>query len=411
MARESAHDCLGCGAALAAPFIDLGLTPLANSYVRPEFADRPEERFPLAVCYCSECHLVQITSVVPPEKLFSQYAYFSSYSQSLLDHAREMAESLMLRLSLDSNSRVLEIASNDGYLLQYFQRRGIRVMGVEPAANIAATARERGIPTISAFFGRSAIEQVLTTFGLADLIIGNNVLAHVPAITEFLGAVSAVMKPFGVAVFEFPYLKELLDHNEFDTIYHEHVFYYSMSALWRLADRAGLEVYDVVNEPIHGGSLRVFLRRAGGGPISSRVSEMLIDEAGAGLTSAARYYSFGRSAVDVKRQLVGMIDDIRSLGGTLGAYGAPAKGNTLLTYCGIDSSCIAFTVDRNPHKQGLLLPGSHIPILPPDALVERRPDYALILPWNIATEIIGQQREYLERGGQFIIPIPWPQVI
>lgn len=411
MARQARNDCLGCGAPLGAPFIDLGVTPLANSFVRPEFGDCPEERFPLAVCYCAECHLVQITRVVPPEKLFSEYAYFSSYSESFLEHAQEMAESLATRLALDRSSRVLEIASNDGYLLQYFLRRGIAVMGVEPATNIANAARERGIPTLNTFFGRDSIERVLTTFGAADLVIGNNVLAHVPTINDFLGAVLAVLAPGGTAVFEFPYLKELLDHNEFDTIYHEHVFYYSMSALWRLADRAGLEVYDVVREAVHGGSLRVFLRRAGGGAISSRVSEMLIDEAEAGLTSAARYHSFGRNTANLKRELVGLVDDIRSLGGSLGAYGAPAKGNTLLNYCGIDSSRILFTVDRNPHKQGLLLPGSHIPILPPEALVDRQPDYALILPWNISVEIVRQQREYIERGGQFIISIPWPQVI
>lgn len=403
--------CLGCGNPLPSPFLDLGSTPLANAYLRPERAKLPEESLPLAVAYCTNCHLVQLTDRVLPDKMFDEYLYFSSYSDSFLNHASRMANEMIQRFGLDGTSRVLEVASNDGYLLQYFLRRGVRVLGVEPARNIAAEAARKGIPTLTCFFGTEAAAEIQARFGTADLIIGNNVLAHVPAINDFLSAAAACLKPDGAAVFEFPHIKELLDKTEFDTIYHEHVFYYSLSAVQVLAKRAGLQLFDVELQPIHGGSLRVYLQHSGWRPVAARAETMLKQERDEGLTTADHFVSFGFQVEALKRRLVHMLQQLRSSGNRLAAYGAPAKGNTLLNYCGIGPELLEFTVDRSPHKQGMLLPGSHLPILPPEELTARRPDYAVILPWNIAGEIVAQQREYLRAGGRFIVPIPEPRIL
>jgi len=403
--------CLGCAASLPPPFLNLGSTPLANAYVHPERARAAEESFPLAVAYCTGCHLVQLTHRVPPDRMFSEYLYFSSYSDSFLDHAERMADTLIRRFRLDDTSGVLEIASNDGYLLQFFLRRGIRVLGVEPARNIAADAQRKGIPTLPRFFGPEAVAEIQARFGLADLIIGNNVLAHVPAVNDFLVAISACLKPDGAAVFEFPYLGDLLERHEFDTIYHEHAFYYSLSAVAGLAGRAGLELFDAERQPIHGGSLRVFLQHPGRRPLAARVAVMLRQECDAGLTTAARFVSFGSQVETLKRRLIDLLQQLKCSGNRLAVYGAPAKGNTLLNYCGLGSDLLEFTVDRSPYKQNMLLPGSHLPILAPSALMARRPDYALILPWNIADEIVEQQRGYLRAGGRFIVPIPEPLIL
>lgn len=403
--------CLGCGGILPEPFLDLGRTPLANSYLRPEQLDLPEESFRLAVAYCPLCHLVQLTDRVPPEKMFREYLYFSSYSDSFLAHARAMANSLIEKFGLDSTSRVLEIASNDGYLLQYFLERGVAVLGVEPARNIAAQAQRRGIPTLNRFFAEDAVGEILTRFGRADLIVGNNVLAHVPGINGFLAAVAACLKPEGCAVFEFPYLKELLDNTEFDTIYHEHVFYYSLSAVKGLAARAGLELFDVEFHPVHGGSLRALLQHHGRRAIQPAVTAMLAAEDASGLTSCGHYVSFGLRVEALRAGLIKLLKQLKGAGRRLAAYGAPAKGNTLLNYCGIRRDLLDFTVDRSPHKQGMLLPGSHLPILAPAELLARSPDYTLILPWNLADEIVGQQREYLRAGGRFIVPVPEPRIL
>lgn len=409
--NDQGGGCLGCGGASPAVFLDLGRTPLANSYLPAEVDCGGEESFPLAVAYCVSCHLVQLAATVRPDKLFSEYAYFSSYSESFLEHARRMAESYIESFSLRPGSRVLEIASNDGYLLQYFKRRDIAVLGIEPAANIALVARGRGIPTLECFFEPVAVPTILEAFGRADLIAGNNVLAHVPEINGFLNAVAGCLRPGGVAAFEFPYLRDLLDKVEFDTIYHEHVFYYSLSAIRNLARRAGLEIWDVIPQPVHGGSLRVLLQHPGMRPIESRVAVMLEEEGKSGLTSSARYASFGQQVSALKDRLCSMLGEIKRSGKRIAAYGAPAKGNTLLNYCGIGRDMIEFTVDRSPHKQGKLLPGSHLPILPPAELLSRMPDYALILPWNIADEIISQQVAYQRAGGRFIVPVPTPRLI
>ena len=411
MSESSLHGCLGCGAALGRPFLDLGRTPLANSYLRPEQAAGVEPAFELAVVYCSQCHLVQLTDIVAPESLFTEYLYFSSYSESYLAHAGSMADSLTSRLKLGATSLVIEIASNDGYLLQFFKRRGIPILGIEPARNIAAQARAQGIPTLECFFGVDTAPEISAKAGPADLIIGNNVMAHVPEINGFLRAVSACLKPGGTAVFEFPYLGELLEKNEFDTIYHEHVFYYSLSAVDELTRRAGLRLVDVELQPVHGGSLRIFLQHQPTASPVPAVAAMLERERRYGLIGTDLYSSFGRSVDALKIELLTMLRELKSSGKRLAAYGAPAKGNTLLNYCGIGADLVEFTVDRSPHKQGLLLPGSRIPIRAPEALLSERPDYAVILPWNIADEIIGQQQEYLRARGKFIVPIPHPRII
>jgi len=401
----ASNNCLGCGGSLPAPFLNLGETPLANSLVTRDQANMIEPRYPLAVAYCPGCHLVQLTHTLPPEALFSDYLYFSSYSESYLAHAAEMADHLSSRFGLDSNSKVLEIASNDGYLLQYFKQRGIQVLGVEPAENIARVASANGIPTLVRFFGPAVVEEIRSTFGEAEVIIGNNVLAHVPDTNGFLRSVHDCLAPGGHAVFEFPYVGDLLSHGEFDTIYHEHVFYFSLSAMNLLAARAGLFVADVQRQKVHGGSLRVTLKKGVAAP-SDSAEQMLHAEAEEGMTSAERFRSLSIYADQIRADLLSLLQRLRFSGKRIAAYGAPAKGNTLLNFCGIGAGLIDFTVDTNPHKQGLLLPGSRIPVLPPAALSGLQPDYALILPWNLTEEIVTQQAQYARSGGKFIVPIP-----
>jgi SAM-dependent methyltransferase len=401
--------CLGCDHPLGPPFLDLGPTPLANALIRPEDSHLREPCFPLAVAYCSHCHLVQVTNPLPPETLFCHYHYFSSYSDSFLSHSSAMADDLCLRFGLAGGSKVLEVASNDGYFLQYLLQRGITVLGVEPARNIAKYAEDRGIPTLNCFFERS-VEEIIGRFGEADLIVGNNILAHVRDIGKFLLAIRECLKPDGHVVFEFPYLKDLLDNTEFDTIYHEHVFYFSISALTLLARRAGLHLYDASCQAVHGGSLRVFLEATGKYPVSATVQRLLAEEKRQGLTTSARYAAFSRKVAAVKMELVDLLRELKNSGKKLAAYGAPAKGSTLLNYCGIGAETLEFTVDRSPYKQGLLMPGSRLPVLPPEHLLESMPAYTLILPWNLADEIRSQQSEYCARGGRFIVPIPHPVI-
>jgi SAM-dependent methyltransferase len=402
--------CRGCAGALSPPFVDLGATPLANAFVRPERAHLSDPTFPLAVARCPACHLVQITDTVEPDTLFGEYVYFSSYSDVFLAHARALADALSERFGLGPDRRVVEIASNDGYLLQYFQARGIPVLGVEPARNISAAAIARGIPTLNRFFGSSAVDEVRAA-GPADVIIGNNVLAHVPDVNDFLAAVTACLAKDGAAVFEFPYVADLLEGLAFDTIYHEHVFYYSLSALVALAARAGLEVFDVERQAIHGGSLRAFLRHPQGGARERAVPALLAAEQAAGLTGPQPYARFGHEVARLRRDIPALLRSLKAAGHRLAAYGAPAKGNTLLNACAIGRDLIEFTVDRSPHKQGLLTPGARVPVLEPEALLREMPDYTVILPWNFAAEIVGQQRAYLKKGGAFIVPVPAPRIL
>jgi SAM-dependent methyltransferase len=379
--------------------------------VRPEKAGAAEPAFPLVVAYCPSCHLVQLTDLVPPKEMFSEYPYFTSFSDSHVAHARRMADSLIARFKLSRETRVLEIASNDGYLLQFFQQQGIPVLGVEPARNIAEHAMSKGIPTLNRFFGLAAVPDIRSEFGEAQVIIGNNVFAHVPTTNEFLTAIHGCLAPDGRAIFEFPHLLELLRHSEFDTIYHEHVFYFSLAAVSNLARRAGLQVFDVERYPVHGGSLRVFMQKNPVHAITPNVPALLAEEEKAGLTSTHRYQEFTQEVEHLRGELVWLLRTLKASGKRIAAYGAPAKGNTLLNYCGIGADLIDFTVDRSPHKQGLLLPGSKIPILAPDALQQERPDYVVILPWNIADEIVSQQAAYAYQGGRFIVPVPRPRVL
>jgi SAM-dependent methyltransferase len=370
-----------------------------------------EKTFPLAIAYCGKCYLVQLTRRVPSDTLFAEYPYFSSYSDSFIKHVEAMAAAYIDRFVLGHSSKVLEIASNDGYLLRFFQQHGIPVLGVEPARNIAEEARSRGIPTLDRFFGLNTVSEIRSEFGFADLLIGNNVLAHVPAINDFLRAVRACLKGGGVAVFEFPYLKDLLDKTEFDTIYHEHVFYYSLSALEVLATRAGLDIFDVAHHAVHGGSLRLYLQHRGTRPRTERVEQQLQAEAADGLTSAERFRTFAAQVRHVRAELSHLLESLKRSGGRIAGYGAPAKGNTLLNYCGIGRDLLEFTVDRSPHKQGLLLPGSRLLVRAPNTLVDERPDYVLVLAWNLIDEILSQQTAYLKGGGRFIVPIPHPRIL
>lgn len=412
MARESAAGgvtavtrCRGCCAPLPAPFLDLGALPLANALVDPAHADVPDSLHPLAVCRCTACHLVQLTDEVPPADLFSEYTYFSSFSDSFVEHARRLADELCGRFSLGPHSTVLEVASNDGYFLQHLRHRAVRVLGVEPAANVAEAARNRGVNTLARFFGPEVVDEVQATLGPADVVVGNNVLAHVPAINDFLRAVRACLKPSGWAVFEFPWLVELLRRGEFDTIYHEHVFYYSLHAVDALLRRADLHLADASLQPVHGGSLRVFAARERPAR-SAGVESLLRLEHEAAMDTAEPYLRFGQAAGELRDRLRERLSELTGRGLILGAYGAPAKGNILLNYCGVGRDVVRFTVDRNPVKQGRLLPGSRIPVLAPEELVRRRPDVALLLPWNIADEIVAQQQDYLRAGGRFLMPVP-----
>jgi SAM-dependent methyltransferase len=407
----SGHACLGCAAALGEPFLDLGSQPLANAFLRPEDAGRPEPRFALAAVYCPRCHLVQLTETAPPAALFGEYLYFSSYSDHFLAHARAMAEALAARFGLGPGRRVVEIASNDGYLLQFFQARGVPVLGVEPARNVADVARARGIPTLTRFFGPDVVDEIVGGFGRAEVIVGNNVLAHVPGINPFLEAVRDCLAADGAAVFEFPYVGDLLEATAFDTIYHEHVFYYSLTAIAGLAERAGLELFDVERQPVHGGSLRTFLQRPGVRPVSPAVERLRAAEVRGGLTGAARYAGFAAAVDRLRRQITSQLRALRAEGRRLAAYGAPAKGTVLLNACGLGADLLEFTVDRSPHKQGRLVPGARVPIRPTEDLVKEMPDVTLLLPWNLADEIVAQQAEYLRRGGAFLVPVPAPRLV
>jgi SAM-dependent methyltransferase len=408
---ETTGKCLGCGRKLPHPFLDLGKMPLVNSYLEPAKLNADEPVYKLAVAYCPRCYLVQITHRVSPEDLFSNYLYFSSVSDAFVKHAEDMAVNLIQKLTLTSNSLVMEVASNDGYLLQFFKQKNIPILGIEPAKNIAREAIEKGIPTLDVFFGPESVDMILKEKGPSDVVIGNNVLAHIPLINDFLSSVNRCLKPGGVAVFEFPYLKELIEHTEFDTIYHEHVFYYSLNAIKILADRAGLQLYDVQYQNVHGGSLRVFLQKEKRNAISEDVKKQLDDEKAYGLTGTNLYSTFGNKVSALKTGLVKLLRELKLSGNSIAAYGAAAKGNTLLNYMKIDNQIIDFISDRSPHKQGLFTPGTKIPILHQDELLKRMPDYTLILAWNFAEEIIRQQEKYRQKGGRFIIPIPEIRVV
>ena len=406
----SVERCRACGTPAPSPFLDLGLQPLANNLLRAEDLGGPEPRVPLRVFACPTCWLVQIADEVPPHELFSEYPYFSSTSDAMVEHARRAVEAHAGALGLGADSFVVEIASNDGYLLQHCLARGIPCLGIEPAANVAAEAQAKGIDTRVAFFGAALAEELVAARGPADLILANNVFAHVPDIRGFVAGLATLLAPGGRAVLEFPYAVDMVERLEFDTIYHEHVFYFTVSALVPLFAGVGLTVVDVERLAIHGGSLRLSVAREGE-VVSQRVKERLEAEAREGFTSGERYERFAAGTRELCLDLVKLLDDLAAAGHRLAAYGASAKGSTLLNAAGIGGERLAFVVDRSPHKQGLFTPGAHLAIRPPEALQEDGIDRALLLTWNFADEIRAQQAAWEAGGGRFVVPLPEPRVL
>jgi SAM-dependent methyltransferase len=405
-------NCRFCGAPLTQTFADLGMSPLANAFVSPEQAGAMERFYPLHAFVCDACHLVQLDAFETPEQIFSDYPYFSSISESWLKHAQAYTVHMIDRFALGPGSQVVEIASNDGYLLQYFQASGVTVLGVEPAANVAAAARANGIPTDVAFFG-AATARRLKAAGLApDLIVANNVLAHVPDLNDFVVGIATLLSRNGVATVEFPHLLQLIQQNQFDTIYHEHFSYFSLLTVERIFARHGLRLFDVQELATHGGSLRIFATHSGDAtqPTTRAIAKVLADERTAGLEEREAYAAFAERMIDAKAALLSFCIQVRRERKKIAGYGAPAKGNTLLNYCGIGPEFLPFTVDRSPHKQGKLLPGVHIPIAAPEAIFAAKPDYLLILPWNLSDEIVAQMAGIRDWGGRFVVPIPTVRV-
>ena len=404
----SALSCRFCAAPLGTTFVDLGLSPLANSYVEPSDLLSAEAFYPLNVYVCDQCLLVQLPQFHRPDEIFGDYAYFSSYSDSWLAHARAYVEQMSERFGLDGSSQVIEIASNDGYLLQYFQARQVPVLGIEPAANVAEAARRKGIETRCEFFGRETASALAEAGRAADLLLGNNVLAHVPDINDFVAGLSIALARRGVVTMEFPHLLRLVAENQFDTIYHEHFSYLSLRAVRQVFEAHDLVLFDVEQLPTHGGSLRIFARHRDDDskPIEERVERLLTVEAEAGFDRLEHYLTFGERVRETKRQLLDFLVEAKREGKTIAGYGAPAKGNTLLNYCGVGTDFVDYTVDRSPHKQGRYLPGSRIPIFAPDRLAETRPDLVWILPWNLRDEIVADMSQVADWGGRFFVAIP-----
>ncbi len=404
--------CRSCGHGGPQPVLSLGETPLANALVDEADLERPEARFPLDLVFCPECTLVQITETVPPETLFADYPYFSSFSDTMLAHADALATRVCGERGLGARSLVVEVASNDGYLLQFYRKRGVPVLGIEPARNVAAVAEaERGVPTLCEFFTHELAERLVGEGRRADVIHANNVLAHVPDPNGFARGLGALLRPDGVASIEVPYLLEMIDQVEFDTIYHEHLSYFSVTALCRLFERHGLVLADVERLPIHGGSLRAWVAHRSRGEPGPAVQAMLAEEARRGADGLAFYLDFSERVGSLCRSLRELLARLRGEGARIAAYGAAAKGSTLLHTLGIEPDLLDFVADRSSVKQGRYMPGLHIPIVPPTGLLEDAPDYVLLLTWNFADEILAQQAEYRRRGGRFIVPLPEPRIV
>ncbi len=456
-------NCRSCGSGQGALILDLGLQPLANNLLRQEDLSKAEPKFPLRLAVCQSCWLLQILDLVPPVQLFSEYLYFSSFSDLMLRHARQAAERYIKQFALDQQSLVVEIASNDGYSLQNFQNHGVPCLGIEPAANIAKVAREKGIETLVGFFGNDLAKELVgagpapivplsspsppaeeragerrpfpihrgtgswgggpgqenvgarpaenVESSQADLILGNNVFAHAPNTNDFVAGLRTLLKPRGRIILEFPYAVDLIEKGEFDTIYHEHVFYFSLTALRPLFERQGLSIYHVERLPIHGGSLRLFASLHGAHLMQPSVGLLLEEETRKGLASLSYYEGFAQRVVQLKHSLVSLLQQLKQQGKSVAGYGASAKGSTLLNFFGLGKGALEFVADRSIYKQSRLTPGAHIPIVPPSRLLEKMPDYTLLLTWNFADEILEQQKAYREKGGKFIIPIPSVRIL
>ncbi len=410
----AAPTCRFCKHTLEHIFVDLGMSPLCQTHITAEQLNAMEAFYPLRVYVCSHCLLVQLEEFVAPADIFSaDYAYFSSYSDSWVEHARRYCVEVCGRFQLGAGSNVMEIASNDGYLLQHFVARGIPVLGIEPTENTAQAAIARGVRTISRFFGLASAAEIRERFGSPNLLLGNNVLAHVPDINDFVAGMQLLLRHDGVITMEFPHLMQLMELNQFDTIYHEHFSYLSFTTVTKIFAAHGLTMFDVEQLPTHGGSLRIYARHAADSskPVGARVAELLGLEASKGYDRFERYSSFESQVREVKRGLLAFLIDARKRGKKVVGYGAPGKGNTLLNYCGIRTDFLDFTVDRNPYKQGKFTPGTHIPILKPERLLEARPDYVLILPWNLKDEITQSLAAVRAWGGKFVVPIPSVQIL
>ncbi len=405
--------CRFCKTTLQHTFVDLGMSPLSNSYLKLDQLNKAEKFYPLHTYVCEQCLLVQLEEFESPDHIFSDYAYFSSYSDSWLNHAKKYTELMIDRFSLNKSSLVIEIASNDGYLLQFFQEKNIPILGIEPAANVAQVAEFKGIPTLVKFFGVQTAQELFDLGKSSDLLLGNNVLAHVPDINDFVAGMKIILKPEGVLTMEFPHLWQLINQNQFDTIYHEHFSYLSFTTVEKIFACHGLTLFDVEELSTHGGSLRIYGMHEHNQKftVSDRVRLLKEKEHQAGLDKVDTYLQFSNQVMSTKRKLLSFLIGLKNQGKTIVGYGAPAKGNTLLNYCGIRTDLLDYTCDRSPHKQGLFLPGTHIPIYPPDKIAETKPDYVLILPWNLKDEICSQLSYIREWGGKFIVPIPEVEVL
>jgi len=409
----AAFACRFCGHDLEHSFVDLGMSPLCQTHISPEQLTEMEPFYPLHAYICSNCFLVQLQEFVAPDDIFSEYAYFSSYSDSWVAHAKRYAEAMVERFGFGKSSKVVEIASNDGYLLQHFVAMNIPVLGIEPAANVAKVAIEKGVPSVVKFMGRKTAAEIAAEHGKADLLLGNNVLAHVPDINDFVGGMKILLGERGVITMEFPHLLQLMTQNQFDTIYHEHFSYLSFCTVEKVFKAHGIVLFDVEEIGTHGGSLRIYGRHEGDEtkPVGDRVTALRQKEIDAGLTSLAAYRGFTEQVKETKRKLLEFLIQAKRAGKSIVGYGAPGKGNTLLNYCGIREDFLDYTVDRNPYKQGKYTPGTRIPICDPSRISETKPDYILILPWNLKDEISQQMSFVREWGCQFVVPIPEVQII
>ncbi len=412
ISRRQAH-CRFCTAPLQTSFVDLGMSPLCQTHITPEQLNSMEPFYPLHAYVCQKCFLVQLEEFVAPGDIFSEYAYFSSFSESWVAHAKRYCESMIDRFGLGPSSKAVEIASNDGYLLQHFKARNVPVLGIEPAANIARVAIEKGIPTENVFFGQKTARDIAARHGHADLLLGNNVLAHVPDLNDFVSGMKILLAPQGVITMEFPHLYKLMKFNQFDTIYHEHFSYFSFFTVEQVFRAHGITLFDVQELPTHGGSLRIFGRHADDETkaVSGAVRELRERELNEGYNRLETYGAFAEQVRETKRKVLEFLIDAKRAGKKVVGYGAPGKGNTLLNYCGIRTDFLDFTVDLNPYKQGKYTPGTHIPILAPDAIKAAKPDYIFILPWNLRDEIVNSMGFVREWGCKFVVPIPEVEII